>query len=262
MARARQQNWSRIVARLRRRVAAGDLAAATDLGLNLADGIQDRSGRSLVRRNSKYAVRLFRRAVESGDSTAAHSLGYAYDVGRGVTQNKTKALRWYRLAVRLGSSGAANNASTVYRDRGQLSRAHFWFMRSAAMGDGDAAVDAGYDYLYGIGVRRSIRKARAMFNRALDSRVISAYGREEGLYNLAIAHVDSGRPSKAVPFLERASEDGDYPEAAHLLAQIQARGALTPCRCRRFLNRWLRGHAPCPQHLSGRQAARTGQARP
>src|SRR5208282_2465142 len=137
------------------------------LGLTLAEGIQDRNGRSLVRRNSQYAVRLFMRAAGSNDSTAIGSLGYAYDVGLGITQNKTEALRWYRRAARLGSSTAAMNASTVYRDRGQLSRAHLWLMKAAAMGDGDAAVDAGYDYLYGIGVRRNIRSARLLFNRAL-----------------------------------------------------------------------------------------------
>jgi TPR repeat protein len=123
-------------------------------------------------------------------------------------------------------------------------------MRAAAMGDGDAAVDAGYDYLYGIGVRRNIHSARLMFGRALRGKNISGYGREEALYNLAIAHVDNGRPSLAVPFLERACKDGDYPEAATLLAQIRAKGALTPCRCRRFINKRLRGHARCVQHPS------------
>lgn len=250
MSRAKKQNWPQIVARLQRRVTAGDVAAVTDLGLTLFEGIQDRNGRSLVRRNSRFAVRLLRRAAESDDSTAASSLGYAYDVGRGIAQDKAEALRWYRRAVRLGNSGAANNASTVYRDRGQLSRAHRWMMRAAAMGDGDAAVDAGYDYLYGIGVRRDIRSARLLLNRALRVRNISGYGREEAFYNLAIAHVDSGRPKLAVPFLERACEDGDYPEAATLLAQIKAKDALHPCRCRRFLSKRLLGHAPCVQHLS------------
>jgi TPR repeat protein len=249
-ARIKRQNWPQIIARLQRRVAAGDVAAITDLGLTLADGIQDRNGRSVVRRNSRYAVRLFRRAAESGDSTAASSLGYAYDVGRGITQNKTEALRWYRRSVRLGNSAAASNASTVYRDRGQLVRAHRWMMRAAAMGNGDAAVDAGYDYLYGIGVRRSFTTARRFFHRALRVKYISSYGREEALYNLAIAHVDSGRPALAIPLLDRAGKDGDYPEATTLIAQIRAKGALNPCRCRRFLYKHLRGHARCLLHPS------------
>jgi 6-phosphogluconolactonase len=52
--------------------------------IRLADGIQDRNGRCLVRRNSPYSVRLFRRAADSGDPTAAGALGYAYDVGQGT----------------------------------------------------------------------------------------------------------------------------------------------------------------------------------
>jgi hypothetical protein len=34
------------------------------------------------------------------------------------------------------------------------------------MGDGDAAVTAGYGYLYAIGVRRDVSSARRMFRRA------------------------------------------------------------------------------------------------
>jgi TPR repeat protein len=248
MPRRKPPNWPRIMDRLRLRVAAEDVAAIAELGLTLFEGIQDRLGRSLVRRNAGYAVRLFKRAAKHGDVTAIDSLGYAYDVGLGVSRNKSEALRWYRRAVRLGSSTAAMNASTVYRDRGQLSRAHHWLMRAASMRDGDAAVDAGYDFLYGIGVRRDLRCARRMFNRALRIRDISTYGREEALYNLAIAYVDGGRPSLAVPLLTRACRDGDYPEAASLLAQIRANGPLSPCRCRRFLNKRLRGHAKCLQH--------------
>jgi TPR repeat protein len=234
--------------RLRLRAAAGDMAAITELGLTLFEGIQDHNGRSLVRRNAGYAVRLFKRAAKNGDVTATDSLGYAYDVGLGISQNKSEALRWYRRAVRLGSSAAAMNASTVYRDRCQLSRAHRWLMRAASMRDGDAAVNAGYDFLYGIGVRRDLRRARRMFNRAMRARNISAYGREEALYNLAIAHVDGGRPSLAIPLLARACVDDDYPEAASLLAQIRTKGPLNPCRCRRFLNKRLHGHASCRQH--------------
>jgi len=246
--RMRKPDWSRVLARLKHRAAAGDVASIRDLGLTLADGIQDRNGRCLVRRNSAYSVRLLQRAAAAGDSSAAGSLGYAYDVGRGIRRDKTLALQWYRRAARTGSTTAATNIATVYRDMGNLSVAHQWLLRAANMGDGDAAVTAGYGYLYGIGIRRDLASARRMFRRALRATDTSPYGREEALYHLAIADIDSGKRRRAVPLLKQANKDGDYPEAESLLTQIRATTELRPCRCRRHLNKHLRGHAKCPQH--------------
>lgn len=246
--RTRKPDWSRVLARLRHRAAIGDVVAIRDLGLTLLDGIQDRNGHSLVRRNSAYSVRLLRRAAESGDPTAASALGYAYDVGQGIRRDKALALKWYRRAARIGSTTAVTNIATIYRDQGNLRLAHQWLLRATNMEDGDAAVTAGYGYLYGIGVRRDSASARRMFRRAIRATDISPFGREEALYHLAIADIDSGRMHHAVPLLEQANEDGDYPEAASLLAQIKAATEVKPCRCRRHLNKHLRGHARCPQH--------------
>lgn len=244
----RKPDWSRVLARLKRGVAAGDVASIRDLGITLADGIQDQNGRCLVRRNSAYSARLLRRAAESGDSTAASSLGYAYDVGQGIRRDQGLALRWYRRAVRLGSNIAATNISTIYRDKGNFRLAHRWLVRATNMGDGDAAVAAGYGYLYGIGVRRNLVSARRLFRRAIRATDTSPYGREEALYHLAIADIDGGHRRRAIPLLEQANRDGDYPEAESLLAQIRAATESRPCRCRRHLNKHVRGHASCAQH--------------
>lgn len=190
--RTRKVNWTRSVARLRRDAAAGDIVATRELGLTFLEGIQDGQGRSIVRRNSAYAVRLLQNAAERGDGSAATMLAYAYDVGKGVRRNDGVAIRWYHRAVRQGESTAAANLATVYRDQGDLRRAHQWHLRAMKMGDGDAAVDAGYDYLYGIGVRKDLRSARRMFQSALRSTFISQMGREEALYHLAVAEIDNG----------------------------------------------------------------------
>ena len=244
----RKPDWGRVLARLRRGVAAGDVASITELGVTLTEGIQDRNGRCLVRRNPAYSVRLFRRAAQAGDLTATGSLGYAYDVGLGVRGNKSLAIKWYRRAARLGSSTAVSNLATVYRDRGELKRAHQWWRRAAEMGDGDAAVSAGYDFYYGIGARRDVRSARRLLRQALRAGKASPAGREEALYHLAVTHVDAGVSHRASRLLKLANCDGDYPEAAALLGQIKARAALSPCRCRRDIRKDLLGHTTCPQH--------------
>jgi TPR repeat protein len=253
--RTREPDWSRVLARLRRGVAAGDVASLRDLGLTLADGIQDRNGRCLVRRNAAYSVRLLQRAAAGGDPTAAGSLGYAYDVGKGIRRDKALALKWYRRAVRIGDIAAATNIATIYRDEGNLRLAHQWLLRAMNMEDGDAAVTAGYGYLYGIGVRRDLVSARRILRRAARATNISPYGREEALYHLAVADIDNGNRYHAVELLEQANNDGDFPEAASLLAQIRAATEPMPCRCRRHLNKHLPGHANCPQHPADERLA-------
>jgi TPR repeat protein len=254
--RITKPDWSRVLARLERRAATGDVASIRDLGLTLADGIQDRDGRSLVRRNAPYSIRLLRRAAECGDAAAAASLGYAYDVGRGIRSDKALALQWYRRAARVGCITAASNIATLYRDAGKLRLAHQWLLRATYMGDGDAAVTAGYGLLYGIGVRRNLASARRMFHRAIRATDTTPSDREEALYHLAIASIDSGNRRRAVALLKQANRDGDYPEAESLLIQLRDASELRPCRCRRYLNKQLRGHAKCPQHPAALRHAR------
>ena len=102
--------------------------------------------------------------------------------------------------------------------------------------------DAGYCYQYGIGARKDIATARRLFRRAIAARDITAYGKEEAAYHLGLTYLDAGKPKLGVPFFERAAADGDYPEATEVLEQIRSRGKIQACRCRRHLNKDLRGH--------------------
>ncbi len=214
-----------------------------DLGLELLEGIQDRKGRSIVRRNPRAAVTWFRQAAERGDCWAAGSLGYAYDVGLGVRRDVKQAVHWYRQAAIGGNSSAMSNLATVYRDRGKLTQAFKWWRLAATAKDGDSAVDVGYCYQYGIGVRRDPGKAKRMYRSAMKSRDISGYGRESAMYHFAVEVLDEGRASVAIPHLKRATADGDFPEATEVLNQIERGAPVIPCRCRRFIRKTLLGHA-------------------
>lgn len=240
--------WTKRIATLRRAAASGDAASMRDLGLTWLEGIQDRYGRALVRRNPRAALRLLRDAFAHGDTRAAFSIGYAYDVGLGTKRDQQQALRWYRIAFRAGVGGSANNIATVYRDAGKLALAFRWWKRGGDLGDGDATVNVGYCYFYGIGTRKNPSLARRELRRALKSKDISESGREEALYHLAVDFVDHGKTRFAIPLLTRAAKDDDYPEAAAVLTQIQRGISVVPCRCRRDIGKNLRGHARCPQH--------------
>ncbi len=243
-----KRGWHDQMASLRRRAIAGDVSAMTDLGLNLLEGIQDRNDRSIVRRNPGVAVNWLREAARCGDATAAGSLGYAYDVGLGVRRNCDHAIHWYRKAARSGISGAASNLATVYRDAGNARLAFKWWKRSADMRDGDAAVDVGYCYQYGIGTRKNAAKAKRRFRRAIASKDITQVGREAAMYHLALQYVDEGKLRYALPLLKRATVDGDFPEAAAALDQINEKSDFVPCRCKRFVDKNLRGHTRCLLH--------------
>lgn len=138
--RARKIDWNRRITRFRREAKTGDIAAIRDLGLTLLDGIQDRQGRSLVRRNPAYAVRLLQRAAENGDTAAAASLGYAYGVGKGVRRDCVLAMKWDRRAAKQGEPIAVANLAAEYRRQGSLRLAHRWLLRATEIGDGDAAL--------------------------------------------------------------------------------------------------------------------------
>jgi uncharacterized protein len=243
-----KRGWREHIASLRKKATAGDVSAITDLGLTFLDGIQGKNGKSIVRRSPRAAVAWLHKGAMSGDATAASSLGYAYDTGLGAKRNVKEAIRWYRRAVRGGSSTAATNLATIYRDAGNSRLAFQWWKRSAKMGDGDAAVAVGYCYQYGIGTRRNPGKAKRLFKSAIASGDICQYGREEAMYHLAVQFIDEGRPQLALPLLNGATADDDFPEAASVLRAINTQSDYVPCRCRRFINKALRGHTTCLLH--------------
>jgi TPR repeat protein len=243
------RDFPKYISELRRRAAQGDVSAMCDLGMWLQEGFQDRQGRSVLRSNPGYAFRLLKTAAEGGHREAAAPLGYAYDVGLGTKRNRRQAVRWYTVDYRSGGSGGAANLATVYRDAGDLRRAFTWWMRAAALGDGDAMADAGYCYQYGIGVRANVASSRRLYRRAMGARDATMWGREEACYHLGVTYVDAGKPQLALPFLKRAAKDGDFPEATAVVGQIRMKEEIEPCRCRRFVKRTLRGHAVCHVHL-------------
>lgn len=239
----------RVLTRLRRRAASGDLTAMGELGTWLMDTERDRRGRIIVARNPPRAFRLISRAVvEGGWEGGFNNLGYMYDVGLGTVCNRRRAVYWYRRALRAGDSGAAANIVTICRDQRKFRLMLKWWLRAAKGGDGDAAGDAAYCFQYGIGARRNPHRARRLYEQATRSKSVSEIGREEAFYGLALMELDAGQWRRAAVLLRRADRDGDYPEAGAVLQQIRGSEAVVPCRCRRFMHKWLPGHTRCPLH--------------
>jgi len=127
------------------------------------------------------AFLLFRRCAELGQVGCMLDLGYFYDEGVGVEQNKDEAMSWYKRAYRLGDSAAASNIAILYREQGRVRLERQWFERSAALGDGDSGLELAKLHLRERGVQRSREKAIELLSSAVRSESITEAGREEAV---------------------------------------------------------------------------------
>lgn len=162
-----------------------------------------------------------------------------------------QTIRELKKKLRRGDATAVNNIAATYREIGNRKRAFHWWRRAASLQDGDAWLEVGYCLQYGIGTRRNVRGAIKAYRKALVAYYISEYCREETEYHLAIALLDfSIKRSKNEirQLLQQASEEGDFPQATTLLAQLDLGQPLRVCRCRRGLLRRLVGKAHCALH--------------
>ncbi len=143
---------------------------------------------------------------------------------------------------------ALNNIAVRHRDAAKYRRAYYWWHRAANSGDGDAWADVGYCLEHGIGVRRDVRAAVRAYGRAIRSSQVTSWVQEEAHYRLGAILLSRGAKAQATRHLRRAAADGDYPEAAALLAQAVAGPSPRVCNCRRGRGRHVRGQARCILH--------------
>ncbi len=127
----------------------------------------------------RRAFQLFSCAAESGDSSSQVDLGYFFDRGLPVKQDKRKAMHWYYQAYRQGDAGAANNIATLHRECGRTGRMVWWFRRAVAMGDHDALLELGKCYETGVGLPKSPRQATLCYRRVLVSKQVTQVSKEQ-----------------------------------------------------------------------------------
>ena len=160
------------------------------------------------------------------------------------------AIQRLKKQLRLGSPTAENNIAATYRELGNRRLAFHWWRGTAGPHNGDAWLEVGYCLQYGVGTRRNAAAAIRAYRRAIASDHTTEYGCEEAQYHLAVALVDRRfqRSRREVErLLNVAAEDGDYPQATELLAQL-GKKPLRICRCRRALARRLGGKTHCLLH--------------
>jgi len=157
---------------LRAAAAAGDAAAAFEVGLRFLEGrgvtanaseaarwfeLAAKHGLAMaqfrlaglyekgigVKKDIETARRLYKAAAEQGNAKAMHNLAVLYAEGAAVKPDYRTAAQWFRLAADHGVSDSQYNLAILYA-RGigvdqNLVESYKWFALAAAQGDGEAA---------------------------------------------------------------------------------------------------------------------------
>ena len=209
---------------LRRRAMSGDPDAEVSVGSFYEFGLVGRDGTVIAKKNPRRAVFWYRRAAEHGEPGAQNNLAVCLSDGHGVRKNEQEALYWLKKSLKNGNESAATNIAVIYRDRGNSRRALFWYQRAVELGDGDALLALGRSYYYGIGVRRNYHKAIEYYRKAIASKDITEFDRENAMYCLGMAYFEGHGVehslSLAQHWFEQANVDDDYPEAQDMLKKI------------------------------------------
>ena len=126
-----------------------------------------------------HARRCYEQGAVLGDAMCLHALGYMYDVGEGVPEDKAIAMKIYRKAWRRGNHDSASNIAVQYRVQGKFRLMFQWFERAAGAGDGSAQLEMAKCYLTGSGVRKNPEAALRCLAVAVGSSHITEYELEE-----------------------------------------------------------------------------------
>ena len=100
---------------------------------------------AMARQDYPAAAKLLSPLAQAGNRDAQASLGYLYEIGRGVPQDETQAALWYRRAADQGQSFAQYQLGLLY-DKGHgvpqdVVEAEKWLILATAAGAPPATVD-------------------------------------------------------------------------------------------------------------------------
>jgi len=126
---------------LRRLPAIAVLAALVVIaapGYASAQSALRRGEAALARQNYAAAVALLSPLAQAGNRDAQASLGYLYEIGRGVPQDETQAALWFRRAAEQGQPFAQYQLGLLY-DKGRgvpqdVVEAEKWLILATAAG--------------------------------------------------------------------------------------------------------------------------------
>ncbi|MEO8351645.1 MAG: tetratricopeptide repeat protein [Chthoniobacteraceae bacterium] len=112
------------------------------------------------------AFALNAKAAELRDPDAVLAMGWFYVGGRGVPRDISRAQFWYRRSARHGDPRAMFNLGQIAYDAGDYSNARRWFERASKNGHARSFYWLGKLAWRGLGVPSDRAAALALFHRA------------------------------------------------------------------------------------------------
>jgi len=99
-------------------------------------------GDDIIVKDYLEAAKWYRMAAEQGHALAQDALGYCYNRGKGVPEDKAEGVRWYLKAAEQGNAMAQCNLGQCYfngdgvdKDRTEALK---WYRKAAEQGDAEA----------------------------------------------------------------------------------------------------------------------------
>ena len=120
-----------------------------------------------VLQNDQQALLFFTKAAMSGHVQAQVNVGVKYERGEGTNINKEKAIYWYsQAAFNQDDNAQFRLASLLQEESGKAKESHFWFGKSAELGNPEAHLALATNFILGRGVEKNLTLAHVSCNLA------------------------------------------------------------------------------------------------
>ena len=131
-------------------------------------GTYYRDGTDGYQQDYTKALELWHRAAELGHATAYTSIGYSYEIGRGVEVDMKKAVHYYELSAMRGNETARCNLGNNEVDLGNTERALKHYMIAVRDGNSDSLEEIKELYSHGYVTKEHYMKALRSYQEYLD----------------------------------------------------------------------------------------------
>ena len=171
-------------------------------------------------------MKWFKKVAEQGEVKAQYILGYFYNKGEGVKEDKAESVKWYKKAAEQGYSDAQFTLAFCYEIgdgvKEDKTEAVKWYTKAAEQGDATAQFSLGYCYYKGDGVEKNVDEALKWYLRSAKN------GEASALYNCGIIYLEEKKDYiKSKEFFEKALREG-YVPANYGLAELYKDGNGVP----------------------------------
>ncbi len=214
-----KSSWKNLLAKARK----GDAIAQNEVGDHFSFGFKTSANKIIVRQSLTSAFAWYERAAKQDVVEALTNLADFLSEGKGCEKDINKAVDYYLLAIQKGSSRAALNLGTVYRDKGNFTKAFEYYLLADKLNNVDYSFTIGLCYYYGLGVSIDKEIACKHFLKVSGNKAQAhtQYEVDEANYILGVSYLTGEGVNKSLQkaraFLTLANQDNDHRSAKELL---------------------------------------------